>query len=146
MKIFPLIIAGIAGGSMALQGVLNSILGKKIGDLEAVFVVHVIGTVLLGAGLLLGFTSGELRALKDAPWYSYLGGPLNILIVWGVIASVSKVGAAPATTAILAVQISTALLLDCFGVTGHKTALTFTRILGAAIFIAGAYLLLRKPS
>lgn len=146
MRLFPLITAGMAGASMAVQGALNAVLGKKVGEFEAAFIVHVIGTLLLGIMLALGVSSGDLRNIRLAPWFSFLGGPLSAIIVWGVISSVSKVGVTSATTAVVTLQIFTALILDFIGLTGRKIPLDFTRILGAVIFIIGAYLLLRKAS
>ncbi len=146
MKIFALIIAGIAGGSMALQGVLNSILGKHIGEFEAAFVVHVIATIVLGIVLTFGVTQGSIRNIRSVPWFGFLGGPLSVIIVWGVLMSIGKVGAASATTAILTVQILTALILDYFGVAGEKVPVDKAKIVGVLVFIVGAYLLLREPS
>ncbi len=146
MKVFPLIIAGLAGGSMALQGVLNSILGKKIGEFEATFIVHAIATGLLGIVLVLGVTNGSLRNIRSVPWFGFLGGPLSVIIIWGVLASIGKVGAGSATTSIVAVQILTALALDLTGLAGDKVPLCATKVVGAVIFIIGAYLLLKQPA
>jgi len=146
LKIFPLAIAGLAGGSMALQGVLNSILGKKIGEFEATFIVHVIASGILGIILLLGVTDGSLRNVPFVPWFGFLGGPLSVIIIWGVLASVGRVGAASATTAIVTVQILTALGLDLLGITGEKVPISGTTVLGAVILIIGAYLLLKRPA
>lgn len=146
MNIWPLIIAGLAGGSMAVQGVLNSILGEKIGEIEATFVVHVIATALLGLVLVSGLSGGNLKNIGTAPWFGFLGGPLSVIIVWGVLTSIAKVGAAPATTAILTVQILTALVVDYLGVTGQKADIDITKAVGVVLFIVGAYLLLKEPA
>lgn len=130
---------------MAVQGTLNSILGKKAGPFEASFIVHVIGAVLLGAILLLGFGQGGLKQSLDAPWYSFLGGPLSIVIIWGVLVSVGGAGVSAANTAIVAAQITVALVLDVCGASGQKFAFNWWKVVGALLFIAGAYLLLRKP-
>jgi len=131
---------------MAVQGAVNAVLAKKIGQFHAAFLVHVTGAALLAIILLLGLAQGDLKNLRASPWWSFLGGPLSVLIVWGVISSVSRIGVGAATTAILALQILTALLLDLLGVTGQKVSLNFSRVLGAVVFIIGAYLLLKKPS
>ncbi len=130
---------------MALQGVLNSMLGRKVGEIEATFVVHAIASALLGILLLTGKTQGSIRNTLSAPWFVFLGGPLSVIIVWGVLASIGEVGAASATTAILTVQILTALALDYFQITGEKVQFDVGRIVGVVIFIMGAYLLLREP-
>ncbi len=47
MHITPLLIAAIAGASMAIQGTLNAVLGKRTGAFEASFIVHVLGALIL---------------------------------------------------------------------------------------------------
>lgn len=138
------LVASLAGSSMALQGAFNAILGKKVGSFHASFIVHVIGTILLGMVLLLAPGDGSFGRIKESPWYAFLGGPLNVLIIWGVLSSVGRLGVAPATTAILFTQISTALLLDLAGLLGTKISFTPLKALGAVLFGLGAWLLLRQ--
>lgn len=143
MNIVPLLIAALAGASMAVQGAFNAVLGKKAGSFEASFIVHVIGAVLLGGLLAVGMGQGGLRKALEAPWWSFLGGPLSVLIIWGVLTSVGQIGVSNANTAIVAAQIVTAIILDCLGVTGEKVSIGWMKIVGAVLFIAGVYFLLR---
>ncbi|HHY34520.1 MAG TPA: DMT family transporter [Firmicutes bacterium] len=138
------LVAALAGSTMAVQGAFNAILGNRVGSFQASFIVHVIGTVLLGMILLLGPGYASLGKIKEGPWYALLGGPLNVLIIWGVLSSVGRLGVAPATTAILFAQISTALLLDLAGLAGARISFTPLKALGAALFGLGAWLLLRQ--
>ncbi len=131
---------------MAIQGFLNSILGQSIGEIEATFIVHAIATSLLGIFLLTGITQGGLSNITFAPWFGFLGGPLSVIIVWGVLSSIANVGAAAATTAILTIQILTALLIDYFGFTGKEINLDKFKIIGVLLFITGTYLLLKESS
>lgn len=144
LRLLALILAGISGASMAVQGALNSVLGKAIGEFHAAFLVHLIGAVILGAVLLFQLAPGNLKAVTAAPWWSLLGGPLSAVIIWGVLSSVGKIGVAPATTAILTMQIFTALFLDALGVTGQKLDMSPKKIVGAIILVIGAYLLLKR--
>lgn len=146
MRLLPLAVAALAGASMAVQGALNAGLGKRTGSLEASFIVHITGAALLGAALLAGLSEGSLRKAASAPWYSFLGGPLSVLIIWGVLTSVGKVGVAAANTAIVAAQIATAVVLDILGAGGQKLTFSWLRVLGAIVFVAGAYLLLKEPA
>ena len=73
--LFALIIAAIAGMAMALQGSFNAILGKIIGTLETTLVVHLIGiAVVIIALFLFKLGTGNLALIKNAPWYTFLGG------------------------------------------------------------------------
>src|SRR5690554_2872911 len=97
--LIALLLAFIAGVSMAFQGSLNTGLGKIIGLLESTFIVHLVGTGLI---LLLLFVfrlgKGNLNKIGEAPWYMYLGGAIGVVIYYSVIASISRVGVAKATT------------------------------------------------
>lgn len=140
-----LLLAGLSGILMALQGSLNSALSKVVGLGEATLLVHALGTV--GSSLLFAFGLGQgtWQKLKEAPWYSYLGGFLGVAIVYLVVASISKTGVAAATTAIIVGQVSTAALVDYFGWFGLKP-LPFTvwQGLGLLLMAGGAWLLLSR--
>lgn len=142
----PLIIAAIAGLAMALQGTLNSFMSKFIGQLEATFMVHVIGLAVVAVilfGLKLG--QGNMGKLSEVPWYGYLGGVINVLIIYGVVASMSKVGVANATTAIIVGQVTTALIIDCTGILGfERIPFTWVKALGVGLLAIGAKLMLNK--
>jgi transporter family-2 protein len=47
------IVAAIAGSTMAIQGSLNTVLAKTIGQLEATFVVHLLAIIVLVLLLLV---------------------------------------------------------------------------------------------
>ncbi|HHT62381.1 MAG: DMT family transporter [Bacillota bacterium] len=147
MDIFlPLIIAALSGVAMAVQGTLNSYMSKIIGQLEATFMVHIIGllTVVIALfGLKLG--RGHLGKLGEVPWYGYLGGFISVLIIYGVVASMPKVGVANATTAIIVGQVTTAMLIDSTGLLGfEKCPITWMKVLGVLLLAAGAKLMLSK--
>lgn len=139
----PLLIGLVAGISMALQGSLNTVLSKIIGLLEANFVVHVIGAVVLVVLLLFRLGQGDLTRMGDAPWYSYLGGLLSAVIIYTVMASISKLGVAVATTAIIVGQVSTALIIDHFGLFGlREIPFTWWKLAGVILLATGAKLML----
>lgn len=143
-KVIALLIALISGVSMAIQGSINTRLSKVVGQWEAVFVVHVVG--LAGVSFLLfvmNMGRGDLGRIAKGPWYTPLGGIIGVLIVWGVMASIPKLGMAAATTSIIVGQVLTALLIDHFGLFGLR-AMPFTWLkgLGLVLLAAGAKLLL----
>lgn len=134
---------------MAVQGVINSALGDKLGSGETNFVVHITAAIILfiflSADQLL-FKHGEfgLEKLKEVPWYLYLGGFIGVIITYGVIVSISKVGAAVATTAIITGQVLIAALADHLGIFGlEKVPLSWSRLGGIILLGIGARLLLK---
>jgi transporter family-2 protein len=139
-----LLLALVAGITMAIQGSLNAILGKAVGLLEATFVVHLVGTItIVMALLLLRLGKNGLSQIGQAPWYAVLGGVLSVLIIYTVVASISKLGVANATTMIIIGQISTAVIIDHFGMFGLKEIpFTWWKLAGIALLATGAKLML----
>ncbi|MGI5876862.1 MAG: DMT family transporter [Dethiobacteria bacterium] len=138
-NIFALLIAALAGSAMAFQGSLNAALGKVVGLLEATLIVMVIGTITALVALYpLGLGKGNLAKIAEAPWYQYLGGLLIVLITYAVVVSIPRVGVANATTAIIAAQVTTAALIDHFGLFGLE-AIPFSwwKVLGLVLLAAG---------
>lgn len=129
---------------MAVQGSLNSVLGKVVGLLECTLLVHVVGTIFALALLLGGLRSGQLAKLGEAPWYSFAGGLLGVGIIYGVVRAIPQVGVAPATTAIIVGQVATAALIDHLGLFGlRQLSFEWLNALGLLLLAGGAYLLLR---
>jgi len=138
-----LLLAMVAGISMAVQGSLNAVLGKYVGQIEATFFVHIIGSLAVGVILLLGLGKGNLGKFMEVPWYAYLGGIISVLIIYGVAASIPKVGVALATTAIIVGQVSTALLIDCLGLFGlQRVPFSFLKLGGLVLLAIGARMML----
>lgn len=140
-----LLLAALSGVFMALQGSLNTALGKIVGLLEGTFIVHLVGSFLSLALVFVGLGQGNLAHYREAPWYTYLGGILSVGIIYLVAAAMSKVGVAPATTAIIVGQVFTAALVDHFGWFGlEPLPFSFLKGLGILLMAAGAWLLLSR--
>ena len=143
--LLPLVLALVSGVLMAVQGSLNSALSKVVGLWEATFVVHAVGTAVLLVvlfGLKVG--RGDLSALGQAPWYSYLGGLVSVFIIYLVAASIPAVGVANATTAIIVGQVMTAVLIDHFGGFGlERVPCGWNQLAGLVLLAVGAKLLLK---
>jgi transporter family-2 protein len=130
---------------MAVQGALNSMLGKIVGLTRATFVVHILGTAVASLLLLLPQTPGtSLANLGQAPWYALLGGPIGVCIVFFVAASIGKAGVGLATTAIIIAQLLTAYFIDHCGLFGvEHLPFNALKALGIALITAGGWLLLK---
>ncbi|NLY11141.1 MAG: DMT family transporter [Firmicutes bacterium] len=145
MSIIALITAAISGIFMAIQGSLNTALGKITGLLEATFLVHIIGSIFAFLLLLVGLGEKKFDMLLKAPWYTYLGGILGVGIVYLVVFSINKIGVASATTAIIVGQVSMAMVADHFGLFGLESVpFNYWKIGGLLLLAAGAWLLLKR--
>lgn len=143
---FALLLAALAGATMAVQGTLNASLSKVVGLLEATLIVMIIGALTTLLALYpLGLGKGNVFKLGTAPWYTLGGGVLIVLITYGVAASIPKVGVANATTAIVAAQVAAALLIDHCGFFGVE-ALSFTwwKAAGLVFLATGTYIMLMQ--
>lgn len=140
-----LIIAMVAGAAMAVQGTMNSVLGKVIGLWESTLVVHIIGLVtVVGVILATGVGFSGLAKGGEAPWYVYLGGLLNVIIIFGVVKSMPQIGVGNATTGIIFAQILTAVMIDRFGIMGvEKIPFRWIDILGVALLAVGTRIMLK---
>lgn len=146
LDILALLLAALAGSIMAIQGTLNASLGKIVGLLEATLIVMIIGLVTAFVALFpLGLGHGNIFKFTGTPWYTFLGGILIVLITYAVAASIPKIGAANATTAIVAAQVTTALLIDHFGLFGLQ-AIPFSwwKAAGLVLLAIGTRLMLMQ--
>ncbi|OPY58683.1 MAG: hypothetical protein A4E55_00735 [Pelotomaculum sp. PtaU1.Bin035] len=145
-EVLPFLIAALAGFAMAIQGSINSALGKVIGLWETTFIVHLVGLLLVAALLFIcRLGGGNLADFTRAPWYTYLGGVLGVLIIYGVVRTMPKIGVAPATTVIILGQVFTAGLVDHFGLFGmQKIPFCIWNVLGILLMAGGAWLILKQ--
>lgn len=144
-NMLALLLALISGVLMAVQGSLNTALSKVIGLIEATFIVHITGTVILLAILFIfRMGKGNLGAIGSAPWYAYLGGLVGVFIIYLVAASIPAVGVSNATTAIIVGQVLTAVIIDHFGGFGlERVPCGWNQIAGLFLLAVGAKLLLK---
>ncbi len=136
-------VAALSGAAMALQGTVNTALGKIVGTWESTLVVHMIGALAsLLIIVVLGVGFGNLNKITEVPWYSYLGGILNVVIIYAVVRAMSQVGVGNATTAIVTAQLLTALMIDCTGAFGMKQySFHYRDVIGVALLAIGARIL-----
>ncbi|NLY90598.1 MAG: DMT family transporter [Firmicutes bacterium] len=146
VEIAFLLVAGLAGALMAVQGCLNSYLGKKLGLIPASFGVQLLGTVTVGLFFLFFSKKSSLLAeIGKVPLYYWLGGPLGVAIIYGVAVAIPKIGVGNATTGIIFCQLLTAYLIDHFGLFSQETVpFTGGKIIGLLLMVGGAFLLLRR--
>lgn len=143
--LFALVLALFSGVAMAIQGSLNAALAKITGLLQATLVVHLTATITVVLLLLFPLSPGSLGKITQAPWYLLLGGIIGVLITYGVVASIPRAGVALATTAIIVGQVTTALIIDHWGLFGlEKIPFTWWKVLGLVLLALGACLMLKN--
>jgi bacterial/archaeal transporter family-2 protein len=135
-----------AGGFVALQAPINSMLGKSVGTFAAASVSFVIGTVaLVGITLVVGGGFGEVGEARNLAWYYLIGGLLGAIYVTTVLVSVRELGAGGVTAATIAGQLTASVVVDRLGVLGlEERPLSLQRIAGVALLAIGTFLVVRE--
>jgi bacterial/archaeal transporter family-2 protein len=133
-----------AGGLVAVQAPINSMLGKSVGTFGAATVNFLVGTGLL---LLITFVlaGGIGGGGESAPWYAYLvGGVAGAAYVTTALVAVRSLGAGGVTAATITGQLAASLVLDRLGVLGlEERPLSTSRVLGVALLALGTLLVVR---
>lgn len=144
----PIMLSGlgiIAGCLIAIQTVLNSSLGQRVGNLGSVFVIT-LTSVLIVLGLMVIFPSTtDFHALpgKDG-WYLYIGGALGVIVLVSSVFLVPRIGTSATLILIVLGQAITALVIDHYGLLASpKIEVTLARGIGVLLVAAGAFLVVR---
>ncbi len=140
------LLPALAGLLMAVQGSINGQVSKLIGTVEGNFLMHIVGLAVLFVLLfVIGAGDGDWRKIGSLPWYGYLSGVINVAIIYGVMVSIPRLGAAAATTAIVTGQVLTAAVIDWLGLFGlEKTPFSVWQVVGVGVLGVGVCLLLKE--
>jgi bacterial/archaeal transporter family-2 protein len=141
---FAVLIMALVGGCVALQAPINAGLGKSTGSFAAATVSFAIGTLLLGAIVVLTGKAGGLGNAAHVQWYYLVGGALGAAYVFSALVLVSQIGAGAVAAAVVTGQLTTSVVLDRIGFLGlDQEPLTAARVVGVALLLAGTYLIVR---
>src|SRR5262245_31775517 len=112
--IFALLAVG-AGACIALQASANGNFRRNLGD-NPMFAAYfsILGTILTAtlAMLILRPQVPSTSALRDTPWWNWIGGPLGALIVLAGAALTARLGAALFIALVVGGQLFCSLVLD----------------------------------
>lgn len=127
----------ISGLAMTLQGVFNTKLSEKIGLWETNTFVQGTGFILtLIICLIIG--NGNFKNIKCCKKLYLLGGALGVIIIYTVMKGIKSLGPTYAIAIILISQLSSAALVDGFGVFDTKIIkFGASKIVGLIMMIAG---------
>jgi bacterial/archaeal transporter family-2 protein len=140
-----LLLTVFAGGLIALQAPINSMLGKSVGTFAAASVSFVVGTIaLVLITLLVGGGFGDVDQARHLSWYYLLGGVLGAVYVTTALVAVRSLGAGGVTAATISGQLTLSLVIDQLGILGvDERVITWQRVLGVVLLAAGTILIVR---
>ena len=134
----------VVGGFVALQPAVHAGLGRATGNLPAALVSFIVGTLLLTLIVGLMGEAGGLMSAVEVPWYYLLGGVFGALYVFTALVTVSSIGAGGVVAATITGQLTASVVLDRLGVLGlQQTEITWDRLAGVALLLAGTFLIVR---
>ena len=138
-------LTAVVGGMVALQGPINSQLGKSVGTFQAAFFSFATGTIILAliAGLARGGFGQIAEARSLAPQY-LIGGALGACYVSCVLVTVRTLGAGGIVAATVAGQLTMSVLIDHFGLLGlDKDPISAMKVIGVLLLAGGTLLVIR---
>ena len=140
-----LLLTVMAGGLIAMQAPINSMLGRSVGTLAAASLSFIVGTIaLVLITVLVGGGFGEIGEARHLSWYYLMGGLLGAVYVTTALVAVRELGAGGVTAATIAGQLSLSLVIDQLGILGvDKQAITWQRVLGVLLLALGTFLIIR---
>jgi len=149
MKTLLLSLLALASGALIpIQAASNAALSRTLHDNVpfAALVLFVVAAAATGLTLLAsgqGFPA--VSDMRQAPWWSYSGGPIVAFYVLTITFLAPRLGVGSAIALIVAGQVLAALTIDHFGLLRSLAfSLTPTRVLGAVLMVIGVFLALRR--
>ena len=137
--IFALLAMG-AGSCIALQAAANGNLRENIKSPLFASYFSICGTILIATltMLIIRPPVPASAAIRDTPWWNWIGGPLGALIVLAGAALTRELGAAVFIALVVGGQLLCSLFLDHFALMGlEQKVITPGRVLGALLVLAG---------
>ncbi|MDY6803152.1 MAG: DMT family transporter [Cyanobacteriota bacterium] len=145
-KLIGLLVAVCVGISAVTQAQITSIIERKYGVFDSVFIAYIGGALVISIIAIFRSFSGEfnLGNYLDLPWYSIFAGACGLIIVGGIAYGVSRLGLVATFGIILAVQFSLAAVLDNYGIGVDRQPLDLTRFIAMVFLAIGAALFLKQ--
>ena len=140
MQSLWIVLATLAGGCIAVQAAANNSLRSALSDARYAAFFSIVGTMLCATIFIVAVrpplpAAGAVRA---APWWTWIGGPLGAIFVLSGASLVPRLWAAAFIAAVVAGQLVFSLLLDHFGLMHlPQQSITPGRLFGAALVFAG---------
>jgi uncharacterized membrane protein YdcZ (DUF606 family) len=132
--------AVFAGLLIAIQTAIIGAFGARVSPFVVAFWVHLGGLAFGFAGILVARLGFRVDAVRDAPWVLF-AGIAGMLLLTGVAVAIGGIGLASTLAVVTGVQLIAGFLLEASGFLGRTVALDPARMAGAALIVAGVYLI-----
>ncbi len=144
MNWLMVIIALLAGTSLAIQAGINGGLGRKIGAIEGAFVSFSVGAIVLLL-LMIFAGKGNILNVMNVPKWQLTGGVLGAFIVYGTVLTVPKIGVALTMVSLIVGQVMTSMILDHTGIfSGKQIPFDTSRFIAVILLAVALYLIYKR--
>jgi transporter family-2 protein len=143
MDVVWILLASLAGACIAVQAAANGSLRTNLGDPRYAAFFSICGTIVTAVVVMLAIRPPfpSAAAIRSAPWWNWIGGPLGAAIVLAGAALTPRLGAAAFIAAVVGGQLACSLVIDQFGLLDvPRQPLTAGRLLGVGLVFAGVML------
>ena len=141
-KMYILLLPIAAGAAIATQSALNNNIGKKVGMLEIVILVHLFGLLVSLIIYLVRGNTDIIGMITSASWKAVVAGMLGIVITYSIAASITNIGVLETVMISITVQIVLSKIIDHFGIFGvTPKPISITEVFALSFFIIGVVLL-----
>ena len=143
MDVVWILLASLAGACIAVQAAANGSLRTNLGDPRYAAFFSICGTIVTAVVVMLAIRPPfpSAAAIRSAPWWNWIGGPLGAAIVLAGAALTPRLGAAAFIAAVVGGQLACSLVIDQFGLLDvPRQPLTAGRLLGIGLVFAGVML------
>jgi bacterial/archaeal transporter family-2 protein len=143
---WPHLLALVIGMGLTVQVGMNMTIARVVGTpLWAAVANFAVGLAALMAVALMAGSRPAPGSVGQVPLWAWCGGLLGATYVATVTLLGPRIGAMTLVALVIAGQLVAALAVDHFGVLGYpQMAVTPTRLLGAALLLVGALLVMRR--
>jgi len=140
--VLSILVSVIAGLMLSVIVRVNATLGAEIGEIEATFVVHLIGTGFACLLTMPWLGRGFWGQLSRRPWFEFAGGILSVAMVLVANLAVPHLGTALAVSLFVAGDLFFSTVSDQAGwMNLVQIQLSPRRILGLLLAFAGVLLI-----
>jgi transporter family-2 protein len=140
------VMAATAGLAGSVQAAVMGELGERVGIVPAVAFSVIVALVCGLAALLVWERSFDgVRAALHEPAWLWVGGLMSIFIVFAITVGPPRIGVTATVGLVIAGNLVSAALIDQYGLLGQdEVAITWLRVLGLVLLVAGAALTLAR--
>lgn len=142
-KIICILVSLVAGSFIAVQGGLNTLVGKEIkSPIHASLISFIIGTALIALYIVVTRQTVSLEGVKNVPWYAWFAGTLGAFSLTAVILAFPRLGPGLTFGLIVAGQMIISVALEHFNIlVAQPHPINFLRVLGILLIVGGVIII-----